>query len=309
MKQNLLKNTLVVGVATCAFGLLGACTSLSDEEQVVVESKNTQTTAVVAPQDVCTAENQGNCIVRYEEPDLNLNQAYAGYAMSTNSSYQIGNSAVAVSAPATMGGVSVKDKLAQRAYEQQQADLALQPIQGGEVVCTGDACAEALFKTEIEKTIRTTVTEDQTSNGYVYVAAHGQTVSADKGGAVQTVSADKGEAIQTVGATEESGTVEQPVTLKEKIAFGEEVHDWEAPAGETLRGLLMRWGEMSGWTVIWKLDRDYNLEAGVVFRGKFTEVAAAFIRSFARATPAPIGTFYKGNRVLVINVQENENAD
>ncbi len=298
MKQNLLKNTLVVGVATCAFGLLGACTSLSDEEQVVVESKNTQTTAVSAPQDVCTAENQGNCIVRYEEPDLNLNQAYAGYAVSTNSSYQIGNSAVAVSAPATMGGVSVKDKLAQRAYEQQQADLALQPVQGGEVVCTGDACAEALFKTEIEKTIRTTVTENQASSDYVYVAANGQTASAGEGGAVQTV-----------GATEDGGTVEKPVTLKEKIAFGEEVHDWEAPAGETLRGLLMRWGEMSGWTVIWKLDRDYNLEAGVVFRGKFTEVAAAFIRSFARATPAPIGTFYKGNRVLVINVQENENAD
>ena len=60
---------------------------------------------------------------------------------------------------------------------------------------------------------------------------------------------------------------------------------------------------------VWKIDRDYKLEAGVVFRGKFTEVAAAFIRSFARATPAPIGTFYKGNRVLVISAQENENAD
>ena len=92
-------------------------------------------------------------------------------------------------------------------------------------------------------------------------------------------------------------------------AYGEEIHDWEAKTGDTMRTLLKQWGEASGWTVVWKLDRDYHLEAGVVFRGKFTEVAAAFIRSFARATPAPIGTFYKGNRVLVISAQENENAD
>ena len=104
-------------------------------------------------------------------------------------------------------------------------------------------------------------------------------------------------------------TTQKTKTLKEKIEYGEQVHDWEAPAGETLRTLLMKWGEESGWTVVWKMDRDYNLEAGVVFRGKFTEVAAAFIRSFARATPAPIGTFYKGNRVLVINTQENDNAN
>ena len=94
-----------------------------------------------------------------------------------------------------------------------------------------------------------------------------------------------------------------------KSAYGDRCHDWEAKIGDTLRGLLTRWGEKSGWTVIWKLDRDYHLEAGVIFRGTFTEVSGALIRSFARATPAPIGTFYKGNRVLVISTQEDENAN
>ena len=94
----------------------------------------------------------------------------------------------------------------------------------------------------------------------------------------------------------------------EKIAFGEGVHDWDAARGETLKSLLTQWAEVSGWTLIWKLDRDYNLEAGVVFRGTFTEVASAIIRTFARAVPAPIGTFYRGNRVLVISIQEDENA-
>jgi len=97
------------------------------------------------------------------------------------------------------------------------------------------------------------------------------------------------------------------MTLAEKVEYGQSEQDWEARSGTTLRGLLMDWGSKSGWTVVWKLDRDYNLEAGVTFRGTFTEVASALIRSFARATPPPIGTFHQGNRVLVINAQENEN--
>ena len=96
-------------------------------------------------------------------------------------------------------------------------------------------------------------------------------------------------------------------TLNEKLAYGTSVHDWDAYAGTTLRELLLDWGEKSGWTVVWKLDRDYHLEAGVIFRGTFTDVSAALIRSFARATPAPIGTFYQGNRFLVINKVEDEN--
>ena len=107
---------------------------------------------------------------------------------------------------------------------------------------------------------------------------------------------------------EEMGAVWTERSLADKVKFGDTKHDWEAPRGETLRSLLSQWGEVSGWTVVWKLDKDYQLEAGVVFRGTFTEVASAIIRTFARAVPAPIGTFYKGNRVLVVSVQEDENA-
>ena len=107
---------------------------------------------------------------------------------------------------------------------------------------------------------------------------------------------------------EKKGAVWVEKSLAEKVDYGDGAHDWEASKGETLRSLLMQWGEVSGWTVVWKLDKDYRLEAGVVFRGTFTEVASAIIRTFARAVPAPIGTFYKGNRVLVVSVQEDENA-
>ena len=93
-----------------------------------------------------------------------------------------------------------------------------------------------------------------------------------------------------------------------KIAYGTSVHDWEAPKGESLRTLLTDWGEKSGWTIVWQLERDYILEAGVVFRGTFTDVASAILRTFARAMPAPVGTFYNGNRVLLITTQEDDNA-
>ena len=89
----------------------------------------------------------------------------------------------------------------------------------------------------------------------------------------------------------------------------EDVKDWVASEGATLRSLLMEWGDKAGWRIIWNMDRDYTLQASAVFRGRFVDVAAALLRSFARATPAPKGVFYKGNKVLVISTREDENAD
>ena len=87
------------------------------------------------------------------------------------------------------------------------------------------------------------------------------------------------------------------------------VEDWMAPEGSKLSALLTEWGDKSGWRVIWQTDREYTLQAGAMFRGRFMDVASAILRSFARAAPAPWGTFYKGNRVLLITTQEDENAD
>lgn len=111
----------------------------------------------------------------------------------------------------------------------------------------------------------------------------------------------------TTKVKKEKKIAADPKTLTEKVEYGDSIQEWEAKSGDTLRSLLIRWGDKAGWTVVWKLDRDYHLEAGVIFRGTFTDVSSALIRSFARATPAPIGTFYKGNRVLVITTQEDEN--
>lgn len=84
--------------------------------------------------------------------------------------------------------------------------------------------------------------------------------------------------------------------------------DWLAEEGQSLKELLTMWSDEAGWRLIWKTNRNYTLNAGAMFRGNFADVASALIRAFARARPAPIATFYKGNRVLVIETMEDENA-
>ena len=86
------------------------------------------------------------------------------------------------------------------------------------------------------------------------------------------------------------------------------VEDWLAEEGQNLKSLLKEWGERAGWRVVWKTNRNYPLTAGAMFRGRFADASAALIRTFARAKPAPIATFYKGNRVLVVETMEDENA-
>lgn len=92
-------------------------------------------------------------------------------------------------------------------------------------------------------------------------------------------------------------------------AGGEDpVEDWLAEEGSTLKGLLTDWSERAGWRLIWNSNRNYTLAAGAMFRGRFADVSSALIRTFARARPAPVATFYKGNRVLVVETMEDENA-
>lgn len=100
---------------------------------------------------------------------------------------------------------------------------------------------------------------------------------------------------------------EQPAEEK-KSEEEDQNKDWLAEEGQSLKELLTAWSEESGWRLIWKTNRNYTLNAGAMFRGNFADVSSALVRAFARARPAPVATFYKGNRVLVIETMEDENA-
>lgn len=86
------------------------------------------------------------------------------------------------------------------------------------------------------------------------------------------------------------------------------VEDWLAEEGKSLKTLLTEWSDKAGWRLVWNSNRNYTLTAGAMFRGRFADVSSALIRAFARARPAPVATFYKGNRVLVVETMEDENA-
>jgi hypothetical protein len=107
---------------------------------------------------------------------------------------------------------------------------------------------------------------------------------------------------------ESAETVTAEFDIKEIKIDDNTVLTWEANEGDTLRGLLTKWSSMAGWKLLWNTNRNYTLSASVMFKGKFADVSSALIRAFARARPAPIATFYKGNRVIVVETMENENA-
>lgn len=275
MKPSLLKQTAYVAVISCSLGLAGCATN--EQEDIVIVPDCYDEAGIEC---VMVTDNQTGMYLPEFASDT--------YTVTTTTTtdkkpavISAGNGDLARSRPAGDKGVSVKDKV-----QKSQTVMAQVETQATETKVVETKAAD---KTGI-KVVETTVVE--------------KTTTESTGAPVVSVVAPSKVEEKTIKTV-----VSQKSALAKKVAYGEECHDWEATAGSTLRTLLMDWGEKSGWTVIWKLERDYHLEAGVVFRGTFTEVSGALIRSFARATPAPIGTFYKGNRVLVINTQEDENAD
>ncbi|MGD9638800.1 MAG: TcpQ domain-containing protein [Alphaproteobacteria bacterium] len=90
--------------------------------------------------------------------------------------------------------------------------------------------------------------------------------------------------------------------------FADPVEDWLVQEGATLKQLLSDWSDRSGWRLVWKSKRDFKIEAGAMLRGRYVDVASAVIRNMARARPAPMATFFRGNRVLLIETLEDENA-
>ena len=114
-------------------------------------------------------------------------------------------------------------------------------------------------------------------------------------------------------ATEDQVAQSEPEAAEEQVTeenTDEEdpVKDWYAEEGQNLKALLTKWSDESGWRLVWNSNRNYVLNAGAMFRGRFADVSSALIRAFARARPAPVATFYKGNRVLVVETMEDENA-
>lgn len=80
---------------------------------------------------------------------------------------------------------------------------------------------------------------------------------------------------------------------------------WRADKDRPLRSVLAEWAERAGWQVVWNSGFEYRLEAGASFGGDFIQASGDLLRSMQSVRPAVTGTFFRGNRTLVIS---NDNA-
>ncbi len=304
-KRNIFQKSFLAGVLTCSLGVMGCATDYDGNAVVVDEGAPVAEPCVASDSDCFLTDPSGvylteSFVETYEVSsasvagkEKNLKQTDVSQSKGLPS-----ERVIAMSRPAGVKAVSVKDKR--------------QPVQP-EIFSDGVAVTTDTTEVVVADTARSDVTNPSSASDVIKKESSETQVvqNGDVGVAplktVRTTITEKTTRMKDDKSKKVDLPAEKAKTLAQKVTYGENTHDWEAPAGETLRSLLMKWGEESGWTVVWKLDRDYHLEAGVVFRGNFVDVSGALVRSFARATPAPIGTFYKGNRVLVVSTQEDEN--
>lgn len=337
-KKQVLQRTAWTGVVCGLIGL-AACTTSGSEDELYLgdETASEADTEVVFHTDTDATVQDTENVVSFgetvndaaepcpEELDCVVADDYLTQQFVVNE--QVADEDIAQSRPAGARAVSVKDKMKQNATETESMALVSVETQQSDdgnttttttvhtgadtvpaqtdivpmpapVVAVGETVLQTTDAIPDGELTQTTDSMSETTEQVLSVPAGKMPLKKVRTTITETTTKIK----KDPNAPQTSGD-----TLVDRIAYGDSVHDWHAEAGNTLRTLLVDWGTKSGWTVVWKLDRDYHLEAGVVFRGTFTDVSGALIRSFARATPAPIGTFYQGNRVLVINTQEDEN--
>lgn len=74
-------------------------------------------------------------------------------------------------------------------------------------------------------------------------------------------------------------------------------------AGYDLRATLESWAAATGWTVNWKSDFSYSIEADATFTGDFVKAATDLRNAMADARPTIGLDFYQANKVLVVSNQ------
>lgn len=291
MRLNLLKTTACIAILSCSLGITG-CVRHHEEN--------------LTSQPVCLSDNQTECVtIMDSQAALYLPEFSEQTYTVTTTQPRLKQESVQTTYYGSKNGTDLS--VSSPAEESGKKVTITTPAPVTVDIHAVEPAPQPTFEETVteENIITKTPSEDPNAVEIEITVEETQ----EETPMVQTVETKTVETTQIIEEEKTVSTITPDNSLAAKVAYGEKCHDWEANAGDTLRTLLIKWAEKAGWTVIWKLDRDYHLEAGVIFRGTYTEVSGALIRSFARATPAPIGTFYKGNRVLVINTQENENAN
>jgi hypothetical protein len=83
--------------------------------------------------------------------------------------------------------------------------------------------------------------------------------------------------------------------------LAESTAEWSMAPGDTLRGVLQRWSQYAGWSIVWEATRDYPVQANLTFpRGTaFQDAVRQVMRAIWRTNPSIKATVYK-NKVIVV---------
>lgn len=282
MKKNVLLSFYLL--CTCSLSACGIFHS-DDEvnpEYITVDEQSQIIDATVDPSSRCGVDGIGcndSPLINYTKTEAD----YRAYGERTKRDHLYTQEAAGNNISATVRPGYEEDIVGEPEPEYEEYKIANNTVQrarnidGYEVICT-DECGSLLDDID-DDTITSEFTED-------------------------SFNLDDND----IEFTEYGNGSEENITVAEQNITDDTITTWEANEGDTLRELLTKWSGMAGWKLLWNTNRNYTLNAGVMFKGKFTDVSAALIRAFARARPAPIATFYKGNRVIVVETVENENA-
>ena len=75
---------------------------------------------------------------------------------------------------------------------------------------------------------------------------------------------------------------------------------WRVRAGETLRGVLARWGVRAGADVVFLTDRRYRLEGAASFGGEFAQATQALFEALGHLPHPPEGAVSADGRSLAV---------
>jgi hypothetical protein len=298
MRQNMKKSILLSFCLLYTYGL-SACSIFQSSEEITpeyvsIEDEAQIIDATTRPSDRCGVDGIGcndSAEINYTKTEAD----YRAYGERTKRDHlytqdAAGNNITATIRPGfeddivTDGEFDVADNDEKFSTPDDNMVKHAKNIDGYEVICT-EECGSLIDDLE-DDSITSEFTED----------------SFDIADYVK----DNGDDIEFTDYGDKS--VDGEIQVAEQNITDDTVLTWDAQEGDTLRELLTKWSGLAGWKLLWNTNRNYTLSAGVMFKGKFTDVSSALIRAFARARPAPIATFYKGNRVIVVETMENENA-
>lgn len=76
-------------------------------------------------------------------------------------------------------------------------------------------------------------------------------------------------------------------------------------SGDSLKATLMRWGEGAGWSVVWELGGDYQIEPDYAFPAgtSFKDAVRFTVEAFQGRKLAPKACVYLRNQVLVVRAR------